>query len=85
MSMSVDVIYALALKPGDWYAGTVDKDAPTRQVQPFARAHRVESVESWMGEDGWKWLTITSGPFALTPVKAASQVLVIRHLEGSQS
>jgi hypothetical protein len=85
VSPSVDVIYALHLKPGDWYAGTVDKQAPARAVQPFARAHRIAAVEAYTDDERRKWLAITAGPFTLTPVLAASQVLVIRHLEGSQS
>src|SRR5262245_27515161 len=31
--LSVDVIYARNLKPGDLYAGIVTRDAPTRPVQ----------------------------------------------------
>jgi len=86
MNPSLDVIYAANLQPGDWWAGNFLPDAPTRPVQPWARAHRVAAVRSYTGADGGRWMAVTpAGAMAefgeLTPVRAATQVLVIR--EGS--
>jgi hypothetical protein len=87
---SLDVIYAANLKPGDWWAGNFVPDAPTRPVQPFAGAHLVASVRTYADDDGRKWIAVTpAGAMAqfgeLSPALAASQVLVLRHLEASHS
>ena len=55
MSMSVEVIYALHLKPGDLWAGLVNREAPTTPVQPFAAAHLVNTVDTITDEAGAKW------------------------------
>ena len=77
MAMSVDVIYALHLKPGDLYAGDVVPDAPTRPVQPWVAAHKITAVDTYK-TDGRTWMRLTAGQFELTPVAASTQVLVIR-------
>jgi hypothetical protein len=43
--MHVNVKYAAQIKPGDWFAGTVNPHAPTRPCQPCAAAMRVRHVE----------------------------------------
>lgn len=78
--MRVDVIYAAHIKPGDLYAGRVDKNAPTRVVQPIARAIPVDRVETGF-LDGQKVVRVN--PIAglareLTPIPYSMQVLVIR-------
>ena len=82
MSMSVDVIYALHLKPGDLWAGIVDRNAPTTPVQPFAAAIPVTTVDTVTDEAGAKWQHVNSiGELGgCTPVPAAMQVLVIRRV-----
>lgn len=79
MSMSVDVIYALHMKPGDLWAGIVDPGAPTRPVQPFAAAIPVTRVDT-VTLDGAKWqhVNVLCGLPRYTPVRTTSQVLVIR-------
>jgi hypothetical protein len=84
-ALSVDVIYALHLKPGDLYAGGVEPDSGI-PVHPIAAAVRIATVAPYDGEDGRKMLALTgSAPaacgletFPLTPVDPNSQVLVIR-------
>lgn len=73
----LDVIYAANLKPGDLYAGNVAPKAPTRPVQEFAAAMRITEVEQFRTDER-TWMRITAGQFELTPVPAATQVLVIR-------
>jgi hypothetical protein len=74
----VDVVYAANMQAGDLFAGLVVPDAPTTPVQEFAAAHQLAGVEPFTGEDGRKWMRLTAGPFALTPVLASAQCLVIR-------
>lgn len=73
----LDVIHAANLKPGDWYAGDVIPDAPTRPVQEFAAAHRLTEVGTFKTDER-TWMRLTSGPFELDPIPASRQVLVIR-------
>lgn len=76
---SVDVIYALHLKPGDLYAGKVDMSAATTPVQPFARAHMLTAVTPYTDDGGCKMLRLeASHGLGITPVRATMQVLVIR-------
>ena len=76
-ALSVDVIYALHLKPGDLYAGDVDRNAPTRPVQTWAAAHRI-TEEGEFKTDERTWMRLTSSMGELDPVPASRQVLVIR-------
>lgn len=50
--MYVDVKYAAQVKPGDWFAGTVNPSAPTRPCQPCASAMRVRDVEVTPAPEG---------------------------------
>ena len=55
---SIDVIYALHMKPGDLYAGEkINPDASTIPVQPFARAHCLSAVTPYT-DDGAKMLRL---------------------------
>lgn len=81
MRMSVDVIYASHLKPGDVYAGKINPSAPTRPVQPCAAAYCLSGVEAYTDDQGVTWMRLDPGIPGLgnlTPVRAAAQVLVIR-------
>jgi hypothetical protein len=80
-SSSVDVAYAASMKPGDLYAGDVNPAAPTRPVQVFAAAHRLTEVAPYAAGGGRQMLRLRAGALALTPVPAASQVLIIREGE----
>jgi hypothetical protein len=75
---SIDVIYARNLKPGDLYAGTVDRDAPTRPVQPFAWSHEVRKVSLYTDDQGNDMVLITGPNGDLSPVPIITQVMVIR-------
>lgn len=73
------MIYALHLKPGDLYAGKVDASAPTRPVQPFARAHELTAVTPYTDDAGTRMLRLEAGHgLGINPVRATMQVLVIR-------
>ena len=79
--LSVDVIYALHMKPGDLYAGGVEPGSPGRPVHPIAAALRIATVTPYDGEDGRKMLALTAEgleDYPLTPVDACTQVLIIR-------
>lgn len=78
-AISVDVIYARNLKPGDWYAGNYVPDAPTTPAQTFAAAFPVDFIFP-VTENGQEWLSLVAGSVARTPVLATSRVLVIRGL-----
>jgi hypothetical protein len=79
-SSRVDVVHAGNMKPGDLYAGDVNPDAPTRPVQEFATAHRLTEVTRYT-EGGRQMLALQAGQVTLTPVPAATQVLLIREGE----
>lgn len=77
----LDVVYAANMRPGDWYAGDVVPDAPTRPVQLFAYPILVARLERFTSEEGRSMVrVITDGPAILqtTPVGVGQQVLVIR-------
>jgi hypothetical protein len=84
-ALSVDVIYAVNMKPGDLYAGEVILES-RRPVHPIAAAVRIATIAPYDGEDGRKMLALTgTAPaacgletFPLTPVDASTQVLIIR-------
>ena len=75
---SVDVIYALHMKPGDLYAGKINPDVPTIPLQPFARAHCLSAVTPYIAEDGDKMLHLEAGGCELEPIRTTMQVLLIR-------
>lgn len=78
-SSRVEVTYASKMKPNDMYAGNVNQDAPTMPVQVFAAAHRITGIIPY--DDGRKMLHLEAGKFALEPIPASSQVLLIREGE----
>ena len=80
MSPRVDVVYAANMQPGDWYAGRIEPDAPTRHVQEFAAAHSVAAVTPYTDENtGERMLQVTATHgMDLFPVPASTKVLVIR-------
>ena len=79
-SPRVDVIAALYLRPGDWYAGQVNPGAPTTPVQPFAAAHHLTSVTEANSPDGMFRLALKAGDLDLEPVTGHTRGLIIRGL-----
>lgn len=78
---SVNVTFAIHMKPGDLYAGNVSSAAPARPVQPFATAHRITAITTYTAADGRKMLRVQAGQFTLTSIPAAAKVLLIREGE----
>lgn len=77
--MRVDVRYALNVQAGDLIAGVVAPSAPTRPVQPFAAALRVESVRKVLNNSGRTTEVVLGygGAMSSAPYSVADQVLVI--------
>lgn len=75
---SIDVVYAVNMKPGDLFAGKIAPDAPTRPVQTWANALELASITPYTDEAGVRMLHLKSASFDLTPIPAAARVLVIR-------
>jgi hypothetical protein len=76
--MKIDVMYALRLKPGDIYAGTVNPESPYRPVSDFAAAHELTEVTSYKDADRREWMQLKAGAASLTLIEASQQVIVIR-------
>jgi len=75
--LRVEVVYAANVQVGDWFAGDVDPDAPTRPAQPAAAALRITSVETVDGVAG-KCVQMTSLLGRLGDRRVADQCMVIR-------
>ena len=84
MRTRLDLTAAMHVKPGDWLAGHYVPDAPTTPVQLLASALQIAAAAPFTDDAGVKWLRFTragevAGPWgSLTPVRAYSQVFVIR-------
>jgi hypothetical protein len=76
--LSVDVTYACHLKEGDLYAGTIKPDAPTRPVQPCARALEITKVIPYTNDEGRRCVRLLAGTLELFPLPITAQVLIIR-------
>jgi hypothetical protein len=74
----IDVIHAARMKPGDLFAGIISPDAPTTPVQTWAAALTLATITPYTDDNGRRMLALSAGCGELTPVPAATQVLVIR-------
>jgi hypothetical protein len=80
ISSWLDVVYAANLKPGDRLAGYYVPDAPTRPVQPNARALTLTEVARY-DDNGKAMMRLRSGDLNLSPARAMANALVIRMAE----
>jgi hypothetical protein len=80
ISSWLDVVYAANLKPGDRLAGYYVPDAPTRPVQPVARALTLTEVTRY-DDNGKAMMRLRSGDLNLSPARAMANALVIRIAE----
>jgi hypothetical protein len=76
--MQIDVIYAANLAIGDWYAGQVVPDAPTRPVQEILRALEITAKEVRRDAEGIRRVYAESNGMVLSSILASRQVMVIR-------